>query len=220
MSRGLPLDRPIEWLCVSRRLTYLYRRNLHSRSPANLHRDEAGDPVDLKRPNPLRARRRAANWSRQRHYPVADLGRADRHGAQEREPAGDFVLHPKVEWRSLGDPIAWRLRLWLAIEASLYGTSVTSRRPLSGTKDEPDSFIALDGDVEIGIVKFVPASIDAGSWGMWSMLLSHPGPVFKTPTSGIKPTRKEAARELLDCWRAFRMLPRRPRSGEIIARSR
>ena len=36
------------------------------------------------------------------------------------------------------------------------------------------------------------------------MLLSHPGPVFKTPTSGIKPTRKEAARELLDCWRAFK----------------
>ena len=36
------------------------------------------------------------------------------------------------------------------------------------------------------------------------MLLTHPGPVFKTPASGIKPTRKEAARELLDCWRAFR----------------
>ena len=32
-------------------------------SPANLHRDEAGDPVDLKRRTPS-ARRRAANWSR------------------------------------------------------------------------------------------------------------------------------------------------------------
>jgi hypothetical protein len=70
-------------------------------------------------------------------------------------------------------------------------------------KGEPDSFIALDGETEIGIVKFIPTGIDAGSW-LWSMLLTHPGPAFKWPTSGTMPTRREAARELLECWQAFR----------------
>ena len=70
-------------------------------------------------------------------------------------------------------------------------------------KDDLDHFIALDGEVEVGIVKFLPTGIDAGSW-MWSMLLTHPGPAFKRPTTGTTPTRKEAARALLACWRAFR----------------
>ena len=73
-------------------------------------------------------------------------------------------------------------------------------------KDEPGSFMALDGNVEVGIVKFVAAGIDAGSC-MWSMLLTHPGLAFKTPTNGTTATPKEAARELLECWRAFRQFP-------------
>jgi len=63
-------------------------------------------------------------------------------------------------------------------------------------KDEPDSFIALDGNIEVGIVKFVAASIDAGSC-MWSMLLTHPGLALKTPTNGTTVTPKEAARATL-----------------------
>ena len=36
------------------------------------------------------------------------------------------------------------------------------------------------------------------------MLLTHPGPAFDQPTNGRTPTRGEAGRELLDCWRTFR----------------
>jgi len=67
----------------------------------------------------------------------------------------------------------------------------------------PDHFIALDGEVEIGVVKFMADGIDAGSW-MWSMLLTHPGPAFSRPTNGLTPTRKEAARDLIACWQKFR----------------
>jgi hypothetical protein len=70
-------------------------------------------------------------------------------------------------------------------------------------KDDLDHFIALDGDTEVGIVRFNPTGIDAGSW-MWSMLLVHPGPRFNRPRSGTTPTRREAARALLECWRKFR----------------
>ena len=68
---------------------------------------------------------------------------------------------------------------------------------------EPDWFLALDGETEVGIVKFLPTGVDAGSW-MWSMLLTHPGPAFKRPTNGTTPTRKEAARDLIACWQKFR----------------
>jgi hypothetical protein len=70
-------------------------------------------------------------------------------------------------------------------------------------KGELDHFLALDGEAEVGMVRFNPAGIDAGSW-MWSMLLVHPGPAFRRPRSGTTPTRRAAARELLECWRAFR----------------
>ena len=60
-------------------------------------------------------------------------------------------------------------------------------------------FIAMDGEVEVGTVKFMAVGIDAGSW-MWSMWLTHPGPAFNRPTNGRTPTRKEAAQELVACW--------------------
>ena len=68
----------------------------------------------------------------------------------------------------------------------------------------PDDFLALDGDVEVGVVKRIPVGpVDAGDW-MWSMFLAVPGPTFKRPTNGTTPTRKEAVRELIDRRRAFR----------------
>ena len=86
----------------------------------------------------------------------------------------------------------------------------TSRRPTWVRESDRypdatslDSFIALDGEVEVGVVKFMAAGIDAGSW-MWSMLLTHPGPAFKRPTNGLTPTRKEAAHDLIKCWHKFR----------------
>ena len=69
-------------------------------------------------------------------------------------------------------------------------------------KDNLDHIIALDGKVEVGVVKLVPAP--AGAEWMWSMLLTHPGQAFKQPTNGRTQTRGEAARELVACWRAFR----------------
>jgi len=69
-------------------------------------------------------------------------------------------------------------------------------------KDEPDDFIALDGEEEVGVVKLVPAP--AGAEWMWSMLLTHPGPAFRQPTNGRCATRGQAARELGECWNAFR----------------
>ena len=70
-------------------------------------------------------------------------------------------------------------------------------------KDDLDHFLALDGEEEVGVVKFLAAGTDAGSW-MWSMLLTHPGPAFKRPTNGLTPTRKEAAHDLIKCWHKFR----------------
>jgi hypothetical protein len=74
---------------------------------------------------------------------------------------------------------------------------------LPDRKGTPDDFIAIDGDIEVGVVKFIADGIDAGSW-IWSMTLVHPGPVFKRPTNGLTPTRKEAARDLIACWQKFR----------------
>jgi len=44
---------------------------------------------------------------------------------------------------------------------------------------ETDSFIALDGEVEVGVVKFMAAGIDAGSW-TWSMC----SPIRARPSGG------------------------------------
>ena len=54
-------------------------------------------------------------------------------------------------------------------------------------EDDLDHFIALDGEVEVGVVKLMPAP--AGEEWMWSMWLTHPGPAFKRPTNGRTPTR-------------------------------
>ena len=39
---------------------------------------------------------------------------------------------------------------------------------------------------------------------MWSMLLRYPGPAFQRPTNGTTARQREAVRELLECWWAFR----------------
>ena len=69
-------------------------------------------------------------------------------------------------------------------------------------KHDLDNFIALDGDTEVGVVKWVETGPDHG-W-VWSMTLTHPGPVFKRPTYGQCATRGQAARELGACYGAFR----------------
>ena len=68
--------------------------------------------------------------------------------------------------------------------------------------DPENSFIAMDGEVEVGVVKLVPAP--AGAEWMWSFWLTHPGPAFKQPTNGRCGRSGQAARELDACWRAFR----------------
>ena len=50
-------------------------------------------------------------------------------------------------------------------------------------KGEPDHFIAMDGETEVGLVKLVVLGPDEGRW-LWSMLLTHPGPPFGRPTNG------------------------------------
>jgi len=69
-------------------------------------------------------------------------------------------------------------------------------------KGVPDDFIAMDGEVEVGTVKLVPAPAEA-EW-MWSLYLVHEGPRFGVPTNGRTQTRGEAARELIECWQKFR----------------
>ncbi|MET0529584.1 MAG: hypothetical protein ABW003_14840 [Microvirga sp.] len=68
---------------------------------------------------------------------------------------------------------------------------------------ERDYFLALDGEVQVGIVRLINFGPETGRW-LWSMLLTHPGPAFTRPTSGTAPTRWEAVRDLVDCYRAFR----------------
>jgi len=67
---------------------------------------------------------------------------------------------------------------------------------------ESDHFLALDGNVEVGVVKLVRAP--AGAEWMWSMLLTHPGPAFRRPSNGHCQTRGQAVRELGACYWAFR----------------
>ena len=69
-------------------------------------------------------------------------------------------------------------------------------------KDQPDSFIALDGEdaeTEVGVVELVEMGPDEGRW-MWSMLLT----AFRWPTNGLCATRAEAEHQLVENWRAFR----------------
>ena len=66
-----------------------------------------------------------------------------------------------------------------------------------------DSFIALNGEEEVGVVKRIDLGPEEGQW-MWSMLLTHPGPAFNRPTNGTCEDRLEAVRELHECWGAFR----------------
>ena len=63
-------------------------------------------------------------------------------------------------------------------------------------------FIALDGEAEVGVVKWVETGPDHG-W-FWSMTLVHPGLPFKRPTWGQSATRGLAERELGACYGAFR----------------
>jgi len=68
--------------------------------------------------------------------------------------------------------------------------------------DDLDHFIALDGENEVGLVKWVETGPDHG-W-LWSMRATAPGPAFKRPTFGQCATRAQAARELGACYGAFR----------------
>ena len=70
-------------------------------------------------------------------------------------------------------------------------------------KDKSDDFIALNGEIGVGLVKFVETGPPEGRW-MWSMLLTHPGPAFRRPTNGTCEDRLQAVRELHECWHAFR----------------
>ena len=69
-------------------------------------------------------------------------------------------------------------------------------------KDETDDFIALAGETEVGVVKWIESGPDHG-W-VWSMTLVSLGPAFRMPTNGRCETRGEAARELRECYAAFR----------------
>jgi len=72
----------------------------------------------------------------------------------------------------------------------------------SDLEDDPDHFLALDGEAEIGVVKWVETGPDHG-W-FWSMTLVHPGAPFKLPTLGQCATRGQAEQELIACYTAFR----------------
>ena len=67
--------------------------------------------------------------------------------------------------------------------------------------DDLDHFLALDGEKEVGLVKWVETGPDHG-W-FWSMTLVHPGPAFRLPTNGQCATRGQAAQELIACYTAF-----------------
>ena len=69
--------------------------------------------------------------------------------------------------------------------------------------DELDLFLALEGDVEVGGVRFIGSGVHAGSWA-WALKLANPAPGFNRPIDGMTPTAREAAHELLDCYTAFR----------------
>lgn len=67
---------------------------------------------------------------------------------------------------------------------------------------DPDHFLAYDSETNIGVVKLVPSP--AGAEWLWSLFLVHPGPAFNRPTNSLCATRGQAARELRECYAAFR----------------
>ena len=69
--------------------------------------------------------------------------------------------------------------------------------------DELDLFLAHDGEIEVGGVRFIGSGVDAGSWA-WALNLATPHPGFNRPIVGLTPTAREAAHELLDTYAALR----------------
>ena len=64
----------------------------------------------------------------------------------------------------------------------------------SDLAEEPDDFIALDGNDEVGLVKLMKTGgSDEGRW-MWLMQLTLPGERFPRATNGSAETRGAAAR--------------------------
>ena len=70
-------------------------------------------------------------------------------------------------------------------------------------KAEKDHFLALDGKSAVGIVRLIESGPDDGRWH-WSMVQVRPGKPFPRPRSGTRATRGQAAKALVECWRAFR----------------
>ena len=73
-------------------------------------------------------------------------------------------------------------------------------------KAEQDHFLALDGMSAVGIVRLIESGesgSDSGRWH-WSMVQARPGKPFSRPRSGTRATRSQAARAVVECWRAFR----------------
>ena len=68
---------------------------------------------------------------------------------------------------------------------------------------EKDYFIALDGEMQIGMVRLINDGPETGRW-QWAMYFVHPEPLFPWPTNGTARSKAEAVGELVECWRAFR----------------
>ena len=86
--------------------------------------------------------------------------------------------------------------------AAIMWTRVGSRFP--HLKHEEHQFIALDADGHyIGIVQRIDHSRQTAAW-QWSMTRVNDSAPSDTPRSGMTETHDEAARELIECWRAFR----------------
>ena len=97
---------------------------------------------------------------------------------------------PSVTLEAMSDPAAI---IWIR---------VGDRFP--DLKHEEHHFIALDADGhDIGIVQRIEHGRQTGGW-QWSMTRVNDSAPFDRPRSGMTETRDEAARELIECWRAFR----------------
>ena len=67
---------------------------------------------------------------------------------------------------------------------------------------EHDHFLALDEELEVGLVKRIQSGADQGRW-LWSVTQATADPL-EMPQHGTTETRDEAARELVVCWAAVR----------------
>ena len=77
-----------------------------------------------------------------------------------------------------------------------------------GDQAAGDHFVALDERCEdVGILRESEDGCETEPWAWW-MTRQDPGP--PVPRSGTCPTRGEAARELIECWQAFRKYYRLP----------